>query len=250
MRDLHSLAAPSTPAYLTVWWRGGGTLAARRQRSDSGSIRAATVPSAKGLSRTSGPGRPGPARSCPAQWAGGARIGAAPRGRGVERACARGRVERKAIHGGAARLVVGERFALGWPEAYRPLGSGRRHLARDPCGSEAAREIASRLVSLFLPDERRRRPCHGDDRRYAEDARHLALFHEYFHGDTGRGLGGPPPDRLDSPRREPARAPVPGALCPGRKRGLLKPPALRRHSIEGEGEGDEASRPSARDEVR
>jgi hypothetical protein len=48
MRDLHALAAPSTPAYLTVWWRGGGTLAARRQSSDNGSRRAATVPSGKG----------------------------------------------------------------------------------------------------------------------------------------------------------------------------------------------------------
>src|SRR6266545_8393867 len=44
--DLHSLAAPSTPAYLTVWWRGGGTLAARRQSRESGSMSTATVPSA------------------------------------------------------------------------------------------------------------------------------------------------------------------------------------------------------------
>ena len=35
------------------------------------------------------------------------------------------------------------------------------------------------------------RPCPGEDRRYAEDPnwRDLVLFHEYFHGETGRGLG-------------------------------------------------------------
>jgi hypothetical protein len=34
-------------------------------------------------------------------------------------------------------------------------------------------------------------PCHGDDSRYAEDPywKDLVLFHEYFHGDTGRGVG-------------------------------------------------------------
>jgi hypothetical protein len=56
---------------------------------------------------------------------------------------------------------------------------------------DVAREIASRLASLFLPDTGGRRPCHGDDRRYAEDPhfRDLVLFYEHFHGDTGRGLG-------------------------------------------------------------
>jgi hypothetical protein len=54
-----------------------------------------------------------------------------------------------------------------------------------------AQEIASRLVRLFLPDEKGRRPCHGDDASFATDPRwrDLVLFHEYFHGDTGRGLG-------------------------------------------------------------
>jgi len=43
----------------------------------------------------------------------------------------------------------------------------------------------------FLRDAAGRRPCHGDDPRYAGDPhwRDLVLFHEYFHGDTGRGLG-------------------------------------------------------------
>ncbi|MFN8179795.1 MAG: glucosidase [bacterium] len=67
-----------------------------------------------------------------------------------------------------------------------PTGSGRRlNLA------EVAREISARLARIFLPDAGGRRPCHGEDRRYAEDAhyRNLVLFHEYFHGETGRGVG-------------------------------------------------------------
>ena len=56
---------------------------------------------------------------------------------------------------------------------------------------EVATELSSRLTRIFLPDERGRRPCHGDDARYATDPawRDLVLFHEYFHGDTGRGIG-------------------------------------------------------------
>jgi hypothetical protein len=67
-----------------------------------------------------------------------------------------------------------------------PTGSGRRmHLG------EVAEELERRLVSLFLPDARGHRPCHGGAERYARDPafRDLVLFYEYFHGDTGRGLG-------------------------------------------------------------
>ena len=57
--------------------------------------------------------------------------------------------------------------------------------------AQVSRELARRLASLFLPDGKGRRPCHGGDDRYASDPhwRDLVLFHEYFHGDTGRGLG-------------------------------------------------------------
>jgi len=56
---------------------------------------------------------------------------------------------------------------------------------------EVSREIAKRLASVFLPDAQGRRPCHGADVRFARDPRwrDLVLFHEYFHGDTGRGVG-------------------------------------------------------------
>jgi hypothetical protein len=55
----------------------------------------------------------------------------------------------------------------------------------------AAREIQRRLSRLFLPDETGHRACHGPDRRWADDGafRDLVLFHEFFHGDTGQGLG-------------------------------------------------------------
>jgi hypothetical protein len=35
------------------------------------------------------------------------------------------------------------------------------------------------------------RPCNGRDRRFADDPilRDRVLFHEYFHGDDGKGLG-------------------------------------------------------------
>jgi hypothetical protein len=67
-----------------------------------------------------------------------------------------------------------------------PTGSGRMCTLH-----EVAREIARRLASLFLPGPDGARPFHGADRRWVESPwyRDLTLFHEYFHGDTGRGLG-------------------------------------------------------------
>jgi len=67
-----------------------------------------------------------------------------------------------------------------------PTGSGNRiHLG------EVAAQLERRLASLFLPDARGCRPCHGDAARYADDPAFsdLVLFYEYFDGDTGRGLG-------------------------------------------------------------
>jgi hypothetical protein len=56
---------------------------------------------------------------------------------------------------------------------------------------EVAHELGRRLGRLFLPDENGNRPCHGGDPRFAKDPywKDLVLFYEYFHGDTGRGLG-------------------------------------------------------------
>jgi hypothetical protein len=67
-----------------------------------------------------------------------------------------------------------------------PVGSGCRLTLR-----EVAQELARRLGGLFLPGPDGHRPCHGGDPRYASDPhwKDLVLFHEYFHGDTGRGVG-------------------------------------------------------------
>jgi hypothetical protein len=67
-----------------------------------------------------------------------------------------------------------------------PTGSGKMMTL-----GQVATELASRLGKIFLPDEKGARPCHGGDPRYANDPhwRDLVLFNEYFHGETGRGLG-------------------------------------------------------------
>lgn len=67
-----------------------------------------------------------------------------------------------------------------------PTGSGRKMNLQ-----QVALELETRLGSIFLPDANGRRPCHGDDLRFAGDPawRDLLLFHEYFHGETGQGLG-------------------------------------------------------------
>jgi hypothetical protein len=67
-----------------------------------------------------------------------------------------------------------------------PTGSGRRLNLR-----RVAHELAARLCRIFLLDDNGRRPCQGDDARYVSDPHwcDLLLFHEYFHGDDGRGLG-------------------------------------------------------------
>jgi Glycosyl hydrolase family 63 C-terminal domain len=57
--------------------------------------------------------------------------------------------------------------------------------------AQVAQELRRRLSTLFLRDASGQRPCHGGDARFATDPhwRDLHLFHEYFHGDTGRGCG-------------------------------------------------------------
>ncbi len=62
-----------------------------------------------------------------------------------------------------------------------PTGSGNLLTLQ-----EVADEIARRLARLFLPDAHGRRPYEG---KHDSGDRNLVLFHEYFDGDTGRGLG-------------------------------------------------------------
>ncbi len=56
---------------------------------------------------------------------------------------------------------------------------------------EVSEEISRRLNRIFLRDSEGRRPVHGRETRYQNDPhwRDLLLFYEYFHGDTGSGVG-------------------------------------------------------------
>ena len=67
-----------------------------------------------------------------------------------------------------------------------PIGSGKQATLE-----QIADELAQRLCNLFLPNAQGERPIHGADVRYAQDPyfQDLVLFYEYFHGETGQGLG-------------------------------------------------------------
>ena len=67
-----------------------------------------------------------------------------------------------------------------------PTGSGVMMNLR-----QVADEIERRLILLFKNDSNGAKPCHGQDARYINDPhwKDLMLFHEYFHGDNGKGLG-------------------------------------------------------------
>ena len=56
---------------------------------------------------------------------------------------------------------------------------------------EVSREISTRLQRIFLRDERGQRPMYGDIEKFQTDPhwRDHLLFHEYFHGENGAGLG-------------------------------------------------------------
>jgi hypothetical protein len=56
---------------------------------------------------------------------------------------------------------------------------------------KVADELARRLVNIFLKDENGKRPVFGEYQKFQEDPhfRDYLLFHEYFHGDSGRGVG-------------------------------------------------------------
>jgi hypothetical protein len=67
-----------------------------------------------------------------------------------------------------------------------PTGSGQMLTL-----TEVATELSRRLSCVFLRDEKGRRPVFGDVEPFQQDPkwRDLVPFYEYFHGDTGRGIG-------------------------------------------------------------
>ncbi len=71
--------------------------------------------------------------------------------------------------------------------AELPTGSGLRASL-----DQIATELSRRLIRLFLRDPATgRRPLYGDRAKFQSDPhwRDLILFYEYFHGETGAGLG-------------------------------------------------------------
>jgi hypothetical protein len=67
-----------------------------------------------------------------------------------------------------------------------PTGSGN-HLTLD----QVASDLQQRLISLFVAPEGQRRPIFGTAAKLGDDPawRDNLVFNEYFHGDTGAGLG-------------------------------------------------------------
>jgi hypothetical protein len=77
-------------------------------------------------------------------------------------------------------MALGNEFKVDYP-----TGSGQPHTL-----DEVATDLSRRLVSLFLRQDGRR-PVHGDRALLQDDPawRDRLTFYEYFHGDTGAGLG-------------------------------------------------------------
>ena len=76
---------------------------------------------------------------------------------------------------------LGQEFTIAYP-----TDGGEQHTL-----GAIADEVSARLISLFRPDETGRIPAYGDDAVFRDDPRwnEGLLFYEYFHGDTGEGLG-------------------------------------------------------------
>ncbi len=67
-----------------------------------------------------------------------------------------------------------------------PTGSGNMHTL-----AEIAQNLSDRMVSIFTKNAEGRRPVFGEDEKMQHDEffSNNILFNEYFHGDTGRGVG-------------------------------------------------------------
>lgn len=67
-----------------------------------------------------------------------------------------------------------------------PTASGQYYTLK-----EVGTELAKRILKIFLKDEDGNRAMYGNHTKLQQDPwfKDLLLFHEYFHGDTGKGLG-------------------------------------------------------------
>ena len=81
------------------------------------------------------------------------------------------------------------KFSEYYGEDYKvelPIGAGEEHTLM-----EVTQEICDRLISIFRKDENGMRPVYGDNKKLQDDPhfKDNILFYEYFHGDSGLGLG-------------------------------------------------------------
>jgi hypothetical protein len=76
---------------------------------------------------------------------------------------------------------LGDKFRVEFP-----FGSGEQKTLWD-----VSADISRRLSRIFLRDDSGRRPVFGENEMFQTDEhwRDYVPFHEYFHGDTGRGVG-------------------------------------------------------------
>jgi hypothetical protein len=67
-----------------------------------------------------------------------------------------------------------------------PTGSGEYYNLREIAG-----KLSERLARIFEKDQNGQRPVFGEYAWFYQRPgnEHLVLFHEYFHGDSGKGLG-------------------------------------------------------------
>jgi hypothetical protein len=82
-----------------------------------------------------------------------------------------------------------QRFDYYYGDSFQvefPTGSGNLVTL-----GRAAELLSCCLCKLFLPDADGNRPVYGDSELFQRDPhfRDHLLFYEYFHGDTGKGLG-------------------------------------------------------------
>ncbi len=78
------------------------------------------------------------------------------------------------------------------------LGEGFKDTLKIQCNDEAsitlremAEGFAKKLISIFKQDGAGKRPLYGDLEKFQKDPhfKDYFLFHEFFHGDSGKGLG-------------------------------------------------------------
>jgi hypothetical protein len=82
-----------------------------------------------------------------------------------------------------------QRFYIYYGDDFKveyPTHSGKLYTL-----DEISMELSRRLARIFLRNEKGLRPVYGSSAKMQTDPhfRDYILFHEYFHGDNGKGLG-------------------------------------------------------------